>query len=128
MPILEYSTKKRLFKTIIKKINKYFISNFEYIILMSLYNRRQFRKIRHIRGFFIDYYFPNYKKCENLANIIRSFYHDISFKIVLKDPSEWDLYIDEICRIYGFKIKSNPIIFTIDGKLIGDRTVNNIYL
>jgi len=68
------------------------------------------------------------KQCENLANIIRSFYHDISFKIVLKDPSEWDLYIDEICRIYGFKIKSNPIIFTIDGKLIGDRTVNNIYL
>lgn len=60
-------------------------------------------------------------ECENLANMIRSFYPDISFKIVLKDQSEWEHYIDEISRIYGFKVKSNPIIYTIDGKFIGDR-------
>ena len=60
-------------------------------------------------------------QCENLANMIRIYYKDISFKIVLKDPSEWEQYIDEICRIYGFKTKSNPIIYTTDGKLIGDR-------
>ena len=53
--------------------------------------------------------------------MIRIYYKDISFKIVLKDPSEWEQYIDEICRIYGFKTKSNPIIYTTDGKLIGDR-------
>lgn len=62
-------------------------------------------------------------KCENLANTIRMFYPDISFKIVLKDISEWEQYIDEVCRIYGFKSKSNPIVYTMDGKLIGDRLV-----
>ena len=40
---------------------------------------------------------------------------------MLKDISEWEAYIDEICRIYGFKTKSNPIIYTLDGSLIGDR-------
>lgn len=60
-------------------------------------------------------------ECENLANVIQKYYPGISFKIVLKDQSEWELYIDEISRIYGFKVKTNPIVYTIDGKLIGDR-------
>ncbi|CAK85599.1 unnamed protein product (macronuclear) [Paramecium tetraurelia] len=60
-------------------------------------------------------------ECENMANLIRQYYPEISFKIVLKDLTQWEQYADEICRIYGFKQKSNPIIYTMDGCLIGDR-------
>ncbi|CAK83044.1 unnamed protein product (macronuclear) [Paramecium tetraurelia] len=62
-------------------------------------------------------------ECENMANLIRQYYPEISFKIVLKDLTQWEQYADEICRIYGFKQKSNPIIYTMDGCLIGDRNV-----
>ena len=41
--------------------------------------------------------------------------------MVIKHPSEWELYLQEICRIYGFLKKSNPIIYTFDGKIIGGR-------
>lgn len=41
--------------------------------------------------------------------------------MVIKHPSEWELYLQEICRIYGFLKKSNPIVYTFDGKIIGGR-------
>jgi hypothetical protein len=40
---------------------------------------------------------------------------------VIKHPTEWEDYLQEICRIYGFHKKSNPIIYTFDGKNIGGR-------
>lgn len=41
--------------------------------------------------------------------------------MVIKHPSEWDEYLQQICRIYGFLKKSNPIVYTFDGKVIGNR-------
>mmetsp|Transcript_15025 Transcript_15025/g.12754 ORF Transcript_15025/g.12754 Transcript_15025/m.12754 type:complete len:80 (+) Transcript_15025:79-318(+) len=58
-------------------------------------------------------------KCENLARRIKSLYSNIEFNFVLKHPSEWDLCIKTLCRHYGFKTPSNPIIFAKTGKLIG---------
>ncbi|EGR30878.1 hypothetical protein IMG5_121760 [Ichthyophthirius multifiliis] len=57
--------------------------------------------------------------CENILNQIKSLFFNIDFRIIIKDESEWKNYINEICRIYGFKKKLNPIIFTLDGYLIG---------
>jgi hypothetical protein len=41
--------------------------------------------------------------------------------VVIKHASEWEDYLQEICRIYGFLKKSNPIIYTFDGKIIGSK-------
>ena len=41
--------------------------------------------------------------------------------MVIKHPSEWEDYLQQICRIYGFPKKTNPIVYTFDGKIIGSR-------
>ena len=40
---------------------------------------------------------------------------------MIKHPSEWEDYLQQICRIYGFLNKSNPIVYTFDGKIIGNK-------
>ena len=40
---------------------------------------------------------------------------------MIKHPSEWEDYLQEVCRIYGFLRKSNPIVYTFDGKIIGGK-------
>ena len=40
---------------------------------------------------------------------------------MIKHPSEWEEYLQQICRIYGFLNKSNPIVYTFDGKIIGNK-------
>lgn len=58
-------------------------------------------------------------QCEHISNAIKSFYRNIDFRIVIKHPSEWNDHIQNVLRIYGFKKMSNPIIYTLDGKLVG---------
>ena len=60
-------------------------------------------------------------KCEEIARRINAKYKNIDFRIVIKHPSEWEDYLQQICRIYGFLNKSNPIIYTFDGKIIGNK-------
>lgn len=62
---------------------------------------------------------PETGQCEHIANLIKSYYKNIDFRIIIKHPKEWENYIHEILRIYGFKKKFDPIVFTLDGKLIG---------
>lgn len=38
----------------------------------------------------------------------------------IKDPSEWSEFVDSICRSYGFSKKTCPLVYTIEGTLIGD--------
>jgi hypothetical protein len=59
--------------------------------------------------------------CEEVAKKIKAKYSNIDFRIIIKHPSEWDSHLQEVCRIYGFRNKSNPIIYTFDGKIIGDK-------
>jgi len=40
--------------------------------------------------------------------------------MIIKHPKDWPGYLTEICKIYGFKEKLNPICFTPEGILIGD--------
>lgn len=65
--------------------------------------------------------------CEELARKIKAKYKNIDFRVVIKHSKEWDEYLNQICRIYGFLTKSNPIIYTYHGKIIGnkDAFVNN---
>ena len=60
-------------------------------------------------------------KCEEVARRIKAKYKNIDFRIVIKHASEWEDYLQEICRIYGFLNKSNPIVYTFDGKIIGGK-------
>lgn len=40
-------------------------------------------------------------------------------QIVIKDSSEWKEFLNSVCRSYGFEKKSCPIIYTLEGTLIG---------
>lgn len=44
---------------------------------------------------------------------------DVCVKATVKDQSEWNEFIDSLCRVYGFDNKYCPIVYTLDGKLIG---------
>jgi len=45
---------------------------------------------------------------------------DVSVKIVIKHTSEWTEFIDSTCRSFGFYERPCPIVFTLEGTLIGD--------
>ena len=38
----------------------------------------------------------------------------------MKDQTEWGEFVDSVCRSYGFEKKTCPIIYTLEGTLIGD--------
>ena len=60
-------------------------------------------------------------QCEEIARRIKAKYKNIDFRVVIKHASEWEDYLQQIGRIYGFLRKSNPIVYTFDGKIIGGR-------
>lgn len=41
-------------------------------------------------------------------------------KTIIKDSSEWAEFSDSVCRSYGFENKFCPIVYTLEGMLIGD--------
>ena len=45
---------------------------------------------------------------------------DVTVQFVIKDPTEWSEFIDGVCRSYGFDKKTCPIVYTLEGTLIGD--------
>ena len=49
---------------------------------------------------------------ENLCTRLKGVYRDIGFKIISKHEKDWENYITQICKIYGFKDKLDPICFT----------------
>lgn len=44
----------------------------------------------------------------------------MTVKTVIKDRDEWKPFLDTACKSYGFKKRSCPIVYTIEGTLIGD--------
>lgn len=44
---------------------------------------------------------------------------DASVSVVVKHPQEWPSFLSGVCTSFGFKRKSTPIVFTVDGALIG---------
>jgi len=45
---------------------------------------------------------------------------DVSVKIVIKHTTDWTEFIESTCRSFGFYERTCPIVFTIEGDLIGD--------
>ena len=45
---------------------------------------------------------------------------DVTVQFVIKDPAEWSEFVDGVCRSYGFDKKTCPIVYTLEGNLIGD--------
>jgi len=45
---------------------------------------------------------------------------DVCVRYVIKDTSEWGEFVDSVQRSYGFERKSCPLVYTIEGTLIGD--------
>jgi hypothetical protein len=45
---------------------------------------------------------------------------DVCIKCVIKDNAEWDEFVDSVCRTYGFVKRTCPLIYTLEGTLIGD--------
>lgn len=45
---------------------------------------------------------------------------DCTVRFVIKDKCEWPAFIDSVCRTYGFEEKKCPIVYTLEGDLIGD--------
>lgn len=46
---------------------------------------------------------------------------DVEVKYVIKDKTEWDQFIQSVCRSYGFVLpkSSSVVVYTLEGKLIG---------
>lgn len=45
---------------------------------------------------------------------------DVDVKYVIKDNTEWKEFVDSVCRSYGFEKKTCPLVYTLEGTLIGD--------
>ena len=54
-----------------------------------------------------------------MCSKVKTTYRNIKFKIISKHEEEWENYVKEICKMYGFKDKLDPICFTPQGHLIG---------
>lgn len=63
---------------------------------------------------------PALAECQILGEFLEQNCPDVTVKTVIKDSIEWAEFADATCRSYGFENKFCPIIYTIEGKLIGD--------
>lgn len=64
---------------------------------------------------------PDLVDCEYLGKKLGASTPSTNIHVIAKHSSEWDEFLRKICNSYGFKEPSSPIIFTVDGKLIGDK-------
>lgn len=53
---------------------------------------------------------------------------DVRVQVIIKDVSEWKPFLDSVCRSYGFYTPCCPIVYTIEGTLIGDGQAFSQYI
>jgi len=63
---------------------------------------------------------PFLAECEALGEFLEANSLNVTVKTVIKDREEWKGFLDSCCKSYGFKKRSCPIVYTIEGTLIGD--------
>ena len=63
---------------------------------------------------------PYLAECQILGENLMKNTPDVCIKTVIKDAAEWDVFVDSVCRSYGFVNKTCPLIYTLEGTLIGD--------
>ena len=73
--------------------------------------------LAEVRLFF---YFSTRFQCEAIGEYLEQNCHNVSVKTVIRDREEWKQYLDSCVKSYGFKKRSCPIVYTIEGTLIGD--------
>lgn len=61
-------------------------------------------------------------QCQIIGEYIEKNCPDIKVKIIIKDASEWDQFADAVVRSYGFHKKTCPLIYSLEGDLIGDNS------
>ena len=59
-------------------------------------------------------------ECQILGEFVEINAPDIQIKTIVKDKSEWAEFQDSVCRTYGFEKKCCPLVYTLEGTLIGD--------
>ena len=59
-------------------------------------------------------------ECEVLASYLAKNLPDLKYSIISKHKNEWDDFLKSLKDSYGFKRKCCPIVFTVEGELIGD--------
>lgn len=64
---------------------------------------------------------PDLADCEFLGKKLEANTPSTTVHIISKHVSEWHPFLKKLCNSYGFKEATSPIIFTVDGKLIGDK-------
>jgi len=62
---------------------------------------------------------PYLSECQILGEYLNKNAPDVSVQFVIKDSSEWKEFLNSVCRSYGLEKKSCPIIYTLEGSLIG---------
>jgi hypothetical protein len=63
---------------------------------------------------------PYLAECQIVGEYMTKNTPDVKVKYVIKDSSEWKEFADSVCRSYGFEKKSCPLVYTLEGTLIGD--------
>jgi hypothetical protein len=66
--------------------------------------------------------------CKFLGEMLQMSAPSVTVHIVTKHPSDWSEFISKTCNGFGFYEVTSPIIFTTDGRLIGNKTKFKRYL
>lgn len=61
-------------------------------------------------------------ECEVLAEFLAQNLPNFKYTVIKKHKNEWDDFLVSLTESYGFKRKCCPIVFTVEGELIGDST------
>ena len=63
---------------------------------------------------------PYLAECEVLAEFLTKNCPNFKYSVIKKHKNEWDKFLISLKQSYGFKRKWCPIVFTVEGELIGD--------
>jgi hypothetical protein len=63
---------------------------------------------------------PYLAECQIVGEYLELNTSDVHVKFVIKDTSEWKEFVESVCRTYGFPKKTCPLVYTLEGTLIGD--------
>ena len=58
-------------------------------------------------------------QCQIIGEFLEANCPDVSVKMCIKDPTEWTEFISDLTRVYGFENVYSPIVYKIEGTLIG---------
>jgi hypothetical protein len=62
---------------------------------------------------------PQLAECQIIGEQLEKNFN-VHVIIIFKHLAEWDEFSSKLFRSYGFSYKANPIIYTLQGELIGD--------